>query len=481
MSLGNKMFNGMVWSAFERISVQSVSFVLGIILANLLTPTEYGTITILLIFIGFSQVFIDSGFSKALIQKQHRTEEDISTVFIFNIFVSFCFYALLWFCSPIIATYFEDELLQTLLKVMAISLIFNSLYTIPLTLLTIDLNFKSIARVTFAATVISGLIAVFLAYVGYGIWALVWQTLIKSILLSAIIWTRVKWKPNWVFSKKSLRELFSYGSKLLASSLLNNLVNNLYAFFLGKMSKRDLGIYDRGAQNANTFFAAINSVFDSVLLPGLATVQDKTDLLVSHTRNIIKSAALIVFPIFLGLAVIAEPLIRVLIGEIWIEAVPIMQLICLARLITIISSINVNVLYAVGRTDLALKQQYLKVIVRVLLLIIALPFGIVYIALAELTATIIHFFINTYYPGKIMKYGAISQIKDVYKIAFAGIIMGSICLILVYFVTIPDVVKLIFVPFLGAVIYITIIKFLKIKEFTSIRDRLGAFRNENKN
>ena len=476
MSLGNKMFNGMVWSAFERISVQSVSFILGIILANLLTPTEYGTVAILLVFIGFSQVFIDSGFSKALIQKQDRSENDISTVFLFNIFVAVSCCILLWFFAPFVASFYETELLETLLRVASISLIFNALYAIPFTLYTIDLNFKAIARVTFASTLISGLIAVYLAYMGYGVWALVWQTVIKSVLTAIFMWTSIKWKPNWVFSKDSLKNLFSYGSKLLASSLLNNLVNNFYALFIAKwISKRDLGYYDRGAQNANTFFAAISAVFDSVLLPGLATVQEQTDLLVSHTRNIIRSAALLVVPLFLGLAVIAEPLIRVLLGEVWMPAVPIMQLICLARLITIVSSINVNVLYVIGRTDLALKQQYLKIIVRVILLVIALPFGIVYIALAELISTIIHFFINTYYPGKIMNYGAIKQIKDIFQILMIGCCMAVLSLLAMHFLNIPDFLKLVFIPLVGGLFYVSSIKLMQIEEYDKLLEKVVGF------
>lgn len=480
MGLANKMFSGMVWSALERISVQSVSFVLTIFLARLLTPTEYGTVALLLVFISFSQVFIDSGFSKALIQKQDRTSEDISTVFIFNILIAAVCYILLWFGAPFVASFYEAPLLEILLKVLSISLIFNSLYAIPLTLYTIKLDFKSIARVNFIATLLSGVVAIYLAFEGFGAWALVWQTIIKSVLTAVLMWYKLSWKPSWVFSKKSFNSLFSFGSKLLISSLLNKLVNNFYAFFIAKMSTRDLGYYDRGTRFSDIFYATINAVFENVLLPGLATVQDQRDVLVDHTRRIIKMAALMITPLFFGLAVIAEPLIKVLIGEIWLPAVPIMQLICIARLITIVSGINMNLLYVLGRTDLALKQQYLKITVRVILLILALPYGIVYIAMAELVSTSIHFFINTYHPGKIMQYGAANQLSDMKSILFAGLVMSIVGYFSMYLVS-NDILKLVIAITSSALTYYGLVVLFKIEEMNLLKSKLtGLIRAKKK-
>ncbi|WP_298480624.1 lipopolysaccharide biosynthesis protein [uncultured Maribacter sp.] len=478
MSLGNKMFLGMIWNAFERMSIQAVSFLLGIILARLLTPTEYGTVGLLIVFISFSQVFIDSGFSKALIQKQERTNDDISTVFLFSIFIALVFYVILWVSAPLIADFYEIIDLTNLLRVLSISLIFNALFSIPLTLFTINLNFKVIAKVNFIATLISGGIAVYMAYKGYGAWALVGQTLIKSIITAILMWTQVKWRPTWVFSIPSLKTLFSFGSKLLISSLLSNLVNNFYSLFIAKLiSTKDLGYYTRGTQFSDTIYGSISTIFDNVLLPTLSTVQNQRELLIQHTRRIIRSAAIIVLPLFLGLSVMSEPIITVLLKEKWLPAVPIMQILCIARLITIISGINVNLLYVIGRTDLALRQQYVKLIIRVILLVIALQYGIVYIALAELLSTAIHFFINTYYPGRIMKYGAIQQIKDMMPIILASLAMALFAYFCMYWIP-NDLYKLLIIPILASIFYFGIIYTIKLPELFFLIDKIKAIKKK---
>ncbi len=425
MGLGSRMFQGMVWSAFGRIFIQVAQFSLGIILARILSPKEYGIFAILLVFITVSKVFVDSGFTKALIQKKDRTEDDISTVFLFNIGISLFFYALLWFASPYIENFYKTESLALYIRVLSLTLITNALFTVPNTLITIRLDFKKLTIINFITTITSGGIAVYLAYIGFGIWALVFQTLFRSILTAIIIWLWFRWKPNWVFSKTSFKELFSYGSKLLISSLLTVLFTNLNTILIGKyINTKDLGFYSRGKQFSDVMLGVFNSTF-GVLLPGLSPLQDQKEVLVAHTRTIIRASALISVPIFIGLSVMAEPIIKLLLTDKWLIAVPIMKIYCLARLITVTSGINLNLLYVTGRTDLALKQEVLKIAVRVVLVIFALQYGIIYIAFAELLTTAIHFSINTYYPGKLMKYGAFKQIKDIFPILLAGVVMAA--------------------------------------------------------
>jgi len=473
MSIGNKMFKGAIWSTIERLSVQLVSFILTIVLARLLTPSEYGTIGLLIVFISFSQVFIDSGFSKALIQKQNRTDDDISTVFYFNLFIAIICYVSLYFLAPLISGFYEISKLENLLKVLSISLFFNALFAIPNTLLSIDMNFKSITKVNFSSTVISGLIAIYLAYDGFGEWALVYQTLIKSFLMAVFFWIAVKWKPIMIFSKKSFFELFNFGSKLLVNSLMNNIVNNFASLFIAKViNTQQLGFYTRGTQNADTAFSTINSIIDNVLLPGLAPLQNQLELLIDGTKKIIKTAAVVVIPIFLGLSIIAKPLIILLLTEKWSMAIPIMQLICLSRLITIISGININLLYVLGRSDLALKQQYFKIAIRIVLLVVALQYGIIIIAAAELATTIIHFFINTYYPGKMMKYGAIQQIKDISPIILSGVVMSIIGVSVVYFAGLSDLLSIILTIILCSTSYYFMMRILKISEYKMLEKRI---------
>lgn len=480
MGLGDRMLKGMAWSAIGRISIQVVQFIIGIILARILSPKEYGIIGILLVFIAISNVFIDSGFTKALVQKQNRTIEDISTVFWFNIIISLVCYLILWIAAPFIADFYDLELLSILLRVISLSLIINALFTIPTTLFTIDLDFKTITKISFMATILSGIIAVYMAYEGYGVWALVIQIIVRSVFTAILTWFMVQWKPYFIFSKKSLKELFSFGSKLLVSSLLNTTVNNFYSLFIAKLiSTKDLGFYTRGTQFSDVVFGVLSSVLDSVLLPGLSTIQEQREKLVNYTRGIIKATSLFIVPVFFFLAVIAEPLIRVLLTEKWMPAVPIMQIFCIARLITIISGINVNLLYVIGRTDLALKQQYPKIIIRIIFFMIALKHGIIYIALAELISTTLHFFINTHYPGKIMAYGAIPQLKDMIPIFIAGLIMTIAVFTANYFID-SDLIKLCISPIIATIVYFIAIHFFKVRELYFIIDKTKEFLGKQK-
>lgn len=468
MGLGDKMFKGVAWSAIERISIQAIQLIVTIFLARILTPTEYGTIGILYVFIAISMVFIDSGFTKALIQKKNRTENDISTVFLFNVLVSLLAYLLLYFTAPYISIFFETSELTLLLRILALSLIINALFTVPTTLYTIKFDFKNLTKINFAAAIVSGVVAILMAKNGYGVWSLVGLTLVRSTIAAILTWVWLKWRPNWVFSSKSLREMFSFGSKLLISSLLNVAVNKSYDLAIVKTSsKSDLGQYTQGTKYTDVIFNIMNTILDRVLLPGLTEIQDQHDLLISHTRSIIKSTALFIIPVFLLLAVTAEPLIQILIGDKWLPAVPVMQIFCIARMITVISGININLLYVIGRTDLALRQQYVKIVVRIIFLVIALKHGIIFIALAELCTTVIHFFINTHYPGKIMKYGAFKQIKDITPVFTAGLIMSLAVWFLLLFVE-NNWLKLVVSPIVAFPIYFGFIRLFNVQELNQL-------------
>lgn len=475
MTLGDKMFKGMAWSAVERISIQAVQFIIQVALARILTPSEYGTVGILYVFIAISAVFIDSGFGTALIQKKDRTANDISTVFLFNIGISVAAYFILFISAPFVSDFYNIGELTSLLRVLSLTLIINALFAVPIVLYTIELDFKTLTKINFIAAIISGAIAYWMAWEGYGVWALVGLTLSKSVITGILTWILINWKPNWVFSKQSLKELFSFGSNLLISSLLSVTVNKVYELVIPKTSSiQDLGYYTRGTQFTDTVFGIINSIFERVLLPGLTEVQDQIDVLISHTRSLIRAAALFIVPVFLLLATIAEPLISVLLTDKWLPAVPIMQIFCFARLVTIISGVNVNLLYVIGRSDLALKQQYFKLGIRIVFLLVALKYGIIYIALAELTSTIIHFFINTYFPGKIMSYGAMAQIKDISLVLLAGLLMTIAVYTVINFVE-NDILKLFIAPLVAFPLYFGLIKIFKIQELNSIISKTRGF------
>lgn len=458
------MLNGALWNLLERFAIQIIQFVFGVYLARILSPTEYGVMGLLLVFIAFMQVFIDAGFGKALIQKQNRNNKDFSTVFVFNILVSILSYIVLWFLAPSISEYYDNENLIVFLRVLSISLFFGALFSIHLTIISIKLKFKLLAKINLFSILVSGIVAIWMAYNGFGVWSLIAQTLLKTFIMVVLSWYYVKWEISLYFSKQSFRNLFSFGSKLLISSILNMSVNNFANVFIAKFNNiKDLGFYTRGTQFGDLLFNIFNSVINNVLLPSLSTIQDDKEKLRRLFKLTLRSTALITIPTFLGLVVLAKPLILFLLGEKWLMTVPILQIICISRLVTISSGINVTVLYVLGRTDLALKQQYIKIIIRVFLVLIALKYGIIYIALAELISTAIHFFINSYYPSKILNYGSFNQIKDISTIIISGI-LTCVFMYLTSYIFETNLYKLIFASVGGCFVYFILIYLFKIEE-----------------
>jgi teichuronic acid exporter len=468
VNLGDRLFRGAIWSFAEKLSVQLVSFLLGVILARLLSPKEYGVFGLLLVFITISQVFIDSGFSQALIQKQERTKKDISTVFSFNLIISLLCFSILFCIAPLIANFYQEPELTGLLRIMSFSLLLNALFSLPITLLTIDLNFKEIAKITLISTVLSGGIAIYLAYTNWGAWALVVQNLVKGSLMALLGWFFIKERILPKIHKHSFKALFSFGSKLLVSNLLSSILSNINAILIGKyIGTKELGFFTRGTQFSDVLYSVLNASLNNVLLPGLSSIQDDHKKMISYSSTILKTTSLVTVPVFFGLFLLAEPIILALLTEKWLMAVPIVQIMSIARLITIFIGIGSNMLYAVGRTDLTLKQEYVKIIVRLALLVVALPFGIVYLAIAELSATFIHFFINNYYPKKLFNYGTKAQLKDISKILVAGLIMVGVGYMAIQFLENPWL-KISFGMPLSAVTYIGVLKLLKVAELDQL-------------
>ena len=452
--IGQKMLSGTLWSAVDRLSMQFTRFAIGIVLGRLLGPEVYTTIGILLVFLSISRVFIESGFPAALIQKISRTERDISTVFVFNLCISIICYALLFCAAPFIADYYARPELNLLLKVLAFNLIINSLIVIPSTLLTIDLNFKSVARINFFATFLAGLVAIWMAFNEFGVWTLVWQNIIRSSITLLLFWIGTKWKLSFHFSLSSFKGLFKVGGNILISSLLNRSVNDASSLILGKYFTEDaLGLYSQGSKFSLFVSGSASAILNRVLLPSLAGIQGDLVQLKDKFRKVLSLTSLIATPIFFLMLVAADPLIRYLLKEQWIEAVPILQIFCIARLITIYCSLNLNILTVIGRTDLLLRQQYVAIAVRIIAVGLFIPFGIVYLALGELISTVIHLYINSYFTGKTLNYRFFDQIKDLTPSILVGGIVSLICVPILY-LEISDISKIVFIAAGGGTAYL---------------------------
>ena len=444
---------GLFWSSVERFSNQGVQFVFSIILARLLSPSDYGIIAMVTIFFAVAQSFVDSGFSNALVRKTDRVEEDLSTCFYFNIGVGIIAYIVLFLIAPLVANFYNQPILSSIIRITGLGVILNSLCVVQQALFTIKIDFKSQAKITLSATVISGIVGILLAYQGYGIWALVWQGVASSIVRMGLLWLMSKWRPRTGFSKSSFNYLFGYGSKLLASGLLDTIYNNIYPIVIGKFyNPAQLGNYSRALGWAQLPSANITSILQRVTFPVLSAIQDDSLRLQNSYRRLLKLSAFIVFPLMMGLAAIASPLIRVILTAKWDGCVLYLQILCFALMLYPIHAINLNLLQVKGRSDIFLRLEIIKKIIGVVILIITIPLGITAMCLGMVFSSIICLIVNTYYTSRFIDVGLLTQLKDLRIILINSLVMGGGIYILTSFIDIEGL-KLVMGIVIGFLLY----------------------------
>lgn len=426
-SLREKSVRGVAWSAIERFALLGIQFVIQVVLARLLTPEDYGIVGILAVFLAVSQTFIDSGFTNALIQNQQRTEKDFATAFFFNGAISVLCYGILFLCAPVIADFYEMPQLVPVTRVIGLSLIFSALSAVHRTLLTIDVDFKTQTKATLSAVVLSGMVGIVLAYCGFGVWALVVQTLVSTGATTLFFWILVRWFPRHFFSMASFKPMFSFGSKLLAASLLHTVYMNLYPLIVGKFfSATALGYFSRAQQFASLPATTGSGILGRVTFPLLATVQDDNERLSAVYRKYLRVSTGAIVPVMLGLCALTEPMVVLLIGEKWLPIVPLMQVLCLAWMVDPIVLVNLNLLNVKGRTDLVFRLEVVKKITAILILFASLPFGLIGLCWGKVVYSQIALIMNTHYTGKFlgMSYG--EQMKEVLPIYLLSTAMAGI-------------------------------------------------------
>lgn len=439
-SLKDKAVKGVIWKAINSYSLKGFQFVVGIILARLLTPSDYGLVGMTAIFFAISSVFIDSGFGSALVQKKDRNEDDYCTVFYVNFCVSLFFFCLFFFIAPHVADFFEQPLLKDLMRVSSVSLIINALVATSRNKLYVAVDFKTTTKISVTASVISGSVALFCAYSGLGVWTFVIQGLVSSIISALLLFYYVRWIPRRKFSKSSFDRLFGYGSKILTASLITVIYDNIYGFIIGKkFSAAALGIYSKGEHFASFAGGTTSSVLQSVAFPILTDIQDDKERLLSAYSRYIKMVAFFVFPLLMGLCGIAKPLVVFLITEKWIPCIIILQILCFAGLWDGIIRINLNLLYVTGRSDLVLKLEIIKKTIAFTILFISVSFGIIGMCLGRVIYAMIAFYMNTYYTKKILNYGFWTQVKEILPSFFISLSMMFIALLVSCYVTKPIV------------------------------------------
>lgn len=473
-SLKKKTVNGVIWSAIDRFSTQGIQFVFSILIARLLMPSDYGVIAMLGIFLAVSNTFIDSGFGTALVQKANRTETDFSTVFYFNIVVAIIFYALLWLASPYIASFYNIPMLKDVTRVVALTLVFSALGGIQNAKLSIAINFKTRAIISLTSALSTGFMGLYLAYRGYGAWALVFQMVFSSLLNTILLWCFVRWMPSLVFSWQSFRQLFSFGSKLLASALLDTIYNNVYTLVIGKVySSSSLGLYSRASGLAQYPSSNITGVLQSVTFPVLCSIQNDEERLADAYKRFIRMSAFVVFPLMIGLASVAEPFIRVVLTDKWEGAIYLLQIVCFSMMWYPIHAINLNILQVKGRSDYFLKLEIIKKIQGVCILCITVPISIVAMCYGSIVSSLLSLVWNTYYTKRLIGYGFLSQIKDLLPIIIHSLLMGGIVLLVTHFIEVMWV-KLFAGILAGGIYYILgayIMHFDELKEVLAIIKR----------
>ncbi len=426
-SLKHKTVRGTLWSSIERFSVQFIQFAVMIIMARILTPEDYGLVGMLTIFISVSQSLVDSGFSQALIRKQDRSETDNSTVFFFNIVVGFAIYALLFLTSPLIARFYNEPILCPMMRVVSLSVVINSFVVVQRALLTVKIDFKTQAKASLTAAILSGALGITMAYTGFGVWSIVWFQVSNLVVNMLMLWALSHWRPTLTYSWQSFRELFGFGSKLALSGIINTLYNNIYLLVIGKVFKAsDLGYYTRAHQFAEFPSSNLTIILQRVTYPVLCTIQNDDERLSEVYRRFLRLSAFVIFPLMMGLAALARPFVLFFLKEQWLFAATLLQIICISMVWYPIHAINLNLLQVKGRSDLFLKLEIWKKAIGVAIMCATIPFGLIAMCFGAVAGNIVSLVINTHYTGKLIGVGFIRQMCDIFPTILYSLSMGAV-------------------------------------------------------
>lgn len=442
------------WSAVERFSVQGISFLLSIILARMVSPSSYGLIVMVQVFLSFSQVFIDGGFTNALIQKKNSDDIDFCTVFHFNLGVAICLYILFYFLAPVIANFYGEPLLTSITRVIALNLIFSSLSIVQKTRLTIKLDFKTQTKASLVAVIISGLIGIICAYNGFEVWALVIQGVVNQLIISVALMLFSKWKPKFIFSKQSFKGLFIFGSKLMINNLLTSIYINISNLIIGKKySPLDLAFYNRGFTLSQFPSTNLSDVMNRVIYPILVKVQDDLNSLQNEYLKYLHLSYYIILPLMGGLLILAEPLIEVLLTAKWLDMVPYFQVFCLNFMFYPLQLQSGNPIAAIGNSGILLKAQVIKRVVSFGILVITLAISVQAVCWGILISSVFETLVNVFICRKEIRVGFRMHMKTLFDI----IILVAIVCLLIFFVTsfIPNPLsKLIVGGVTGMILYL---------------------------
>ena len=469
-SLKKKTIKGVAWTSLNKVLDLGFGFVIGIILARLLSPSDYGLLAMIGVFNAIAFAFLDSGFGNALIRKPDLNEDDNTTAFLFNLVAGIVLFGVIWFIAPWVSAFYDKPILTPLLRAEGSLLIVTSFKIVQNTQLTRALNFKAKMIIRIVSSVSGGVIGIIAAYSGLGVWALVAMHIADALISLVLLWVISPWRPRGKWSKKSFNYLWGYGSKLLASGLLDTIYGNIYPIIIGKFySAADLGQYSRAKGYAYLPSQSLTGVIQQVTFPVLSQIQDDDQRLGNNYRRMLRFTVFIVFPIMIGMAALAYPLVVSLVTDKWAQCVPYLQIICFSSMWYPVHAINLSLLQVKGRSDLFLRLEIIKKAIVTIAVFVCVPFGIMGICIGSVCTSIICLAINTYYTGKLINVGFVRQMMDMTPTLLASLAMGAV----VYFAVMPfgsDVVKLAVGIPLGMVVYLAIAKICRMPELQEALD-----------
>lgn len=460
-----KVVSSFLWRFFERIGAQGVNLIVSIVLARILTPNDYGQIAIVTVLIAILNVFVDSGFGNALVQKKDADVLDFSSVFWFNIVWCLVLYLFIFLIAPSFASFYDCLELIPVIRVLGLQLIVSGVKNVQLAFVSRNMQFKKFFFSTLGGTLGAAGVGIVLAYRGFGVWALVAQQLFNVLVDTTILWITVEWRPKLIFSFARLKGLFSFGWKLLISSLIETTYMEIRQLIIGKKYTADsLAFYNRGDQFPKFFVGNVNNAIDSVLLPTMSKEQDDKERLKSMTRRSIKISVYIMAPLLMGLAFVGEPFIRLLLTEKWLPCVPFMRIFCITYMFFPIHTANLNAIKAMGRSDLYLKLEIVKKIVGLIALFLTMNISVMAMAYSLLVTEVLCQIINTWPNKKLLDYPYLEQLKDILPSIALASIMGA-CVYLIDKLGFPDIITLTIQIITGAAIYVGGSKLLRIDSY----------------
>ena len=471
----NNIVINFFWRFAERCGAQFVSFIVSIVLARILAPEDYGTIALVTVFTTILQVFVDSGLGTALIQKKDADDLDFSSVFYFNFIICLILYVGIFIAAPYIAIFYNDATLIPVIRVLSLTIVISGVKGIQQAYVSRNMLFKKFFFSTIGGTIFSAFLGVGMACAGFGVWALVAQQLSNTTIDTLILWITVKWRPKKKFSWNRLKELLTFGWKLLVSSLLDTAYNNLRNLIIGKMySSADLAFYNQGDKFPKVIVTNINTSIDSVLLPTMSNAQDDREHVKQMTRRAIKTSTYVMAPLMMWLAFCAEPIVRIVLTEKWLSCVPFLRIFCITYMFWPVHTANLNAINAMGRSDWFLRLEIVKKIVGMTILLTTMWFGVMAMAYSLLLSSVLSQIINSWPNRKLLDYGYLEQVRDFAPGILLAVGMGT-CVYFIGFLSLPTIVTLLFQIIGGAAIYIGVSALLKLEEFEYLLGMVKAF------